>query len=239
MNSIKHNPRTSSEVEQVLVCILSATRAHEHCFSSFKTHVLDELNADLAVALTINPDYDYANPFWQHAKYRWTAPDFADFGQGFDLAQRWICAQRGLIPQDWRALLAVKGIWQGRIHSPEPQRTASSIQTFCRWLLLHGMRQDGVLDRYDRFVLTRSDFVWLSPHPPLDILDPDLIWVPEGENYGGLNDRHLVASRQNIVDCLGDPRGNLVSSIGTLSRDETQGVEQRAVLRSSSMAPRP
>ena len=71
----------------------------------------------------------------------------------------------GPSPQDWRALLAVKGIWQGRIQSPEPQLTASSIQTFCRWLLLHGLRQDGVLDRYDRFVLTRSDFFWLSSHP--------------------------------------------------------------------------
>jgi hypothetical protein len=198
-----HPSRQSSKVERVLVCILSATRAHELCFSSFKRHVLDELNADLAVALTISTQYDYENPFWQHAKYRWTAPEFDDIGQGFDLAQRWICSERDLPPQDWRALLAVKGIWQGRIQSPEPQLTASSIQTFCRWLLLHGLRQDGVLDRYDRFVLTRSDFFWLSSHPPLDILDQDMIWVPEEQDYGGLNDRHLVASRQNIGNCLG------------------------------------
>jgi len=50
--------------------------------------VLDELNADLAVALAMNTRYDYENPYWQHAKYRWTAPEFDDTGQGFDLAQR-------------------------------------------------------------------------------------------------------------------------------------------------------
>ena len=105
--------------------------------------MLDELNADLAVALAMNTHYDYE----KHAKYRWTAPEFDDTGQGFDLAQRWICAERDLPPEDWRALLAVKGIWQGRIRSPDPQLTASSIQTFCRWLLLHGLRQDRVLDR--------------------------------------------------------------------------------------------
>ena len=202
MNSAMHPSRQSSKVERVLVCVLAKTRAHELCFASFKRCVLDELNADLAVALTIDHDYDYSNPFWQHAKHRWTAPDFADYGQGFDLAQRLTCAERDIAPADWRALLAVKGLWQGRIHSPDPQPSASSILIFCRWLLLHGLRQDGVLERYDRFIVTRSDFAWLSPHPPLSVLDPHAIWVPEGENYGGINDRHLVASRRDVEDCL-------------------------------------
>ena len=125
MNSAMHPSRQSSKVERVLVCVLAKTRAHELCFTSFKRCVLDELNADLAVALTIDHDYDYANPFWQHAKYRWTAPDFADYGQRFDLAQRLTCAERDTAPADWRALLAVKGAWQGRIHSPDPQPSPS------------------------------------------------------------------------------------------------------------------
>jgi hypothetical protein len=57
-------------------------------------------------------------------------------------------------------------------------------------------------ERYDRFVITRPDFVWLCPHPPLSVLDSDSIWVPDGEDYSGLNDRHLVASRTDIVNCL-------------------------------------
>ena len=73
-------------------------------------------------------------------------------------------------------MLRIKGNWQERIQAPDPQPTASSILTFCRWLLLHGLLRDDVLDRYDRFVITRSDFVWLCPHPPLSILDRDAIW---------------------------------------------------------------
>ncbi len=56
-----------------------------------------------------------------HAKYRWTAPDFSDYGEGFDLAQRWLCQQHNVPAPDWRSMLQIKGIWQGGIRSPDPQ----------------------------------------------------------------------------------------------------------------------
>lgn len=189
-------------MEKVLVCLLASTRAHQLTFSSFKRQVLDELNGDLALALAIDDKYDYSNPFWQHAKYRWTAPDFSDYGEGFDLAQRWLCKRHNVPAPDWRLMLQLKGHWLGGIQSLEPQQSVSSILLFCRWLLLEGLQQDNVLDRYERFVITRSDFIWLCPHPPLSILDPDSIWFPNGEFYGGFTDRHLVVSRGDVVNCL-------------------------------------
>jgi hypothetical protein len=200
-------------VERVLVCLLASTRAHRLTFPSFKRQVLDELNGDLALAPLIDEKYDYANPFWQHAKYRWTAPNFSDYGDAFDLAQRWLCQQYNVPVADWRVLLRIKGMWLGGIRSPDPQLSASSILPFCRWLLLHGLQQDQILDRYDRFVITRSDFVWLCPHPPLSILDRDAIWLPDGEDYGGLNDRHLVASRADVVNCLNTIEDILLDSV--------------------------
>ena len=67
-------------MEKVLVCLLGSTRAHQLTFPRFKQRVLDELNADMALALVIGENYNYANPFWQHDKYRWTVPFFSDFG---------------------------------------------------------------------------------------------------------------------------------------------------------------
>jgi hypothetical protein len=110
-------------------------------------------------------------------------------------------------------MLRLKGMWQARIASPDPQPTLydefgqrqvanASILFFIRWLLVYGLQEDNVLDRYDRFVITRSDFIWLCPHPPLSVLDRDAIWFPDGEKYGGLTDRHLVVSRADVVNCL-------------------------------------
>ena len=189
-------------MERVLVCLLASTRAHQLTFPSFKRHVLDELNADLALALTIDENYDYTNRLWQHARYRWTAPVYSDYGDAYDLAQQWLCQQYNIPAPDWRQMLRIEGIWQGGIFSADPQPSASSILPFCRWLLLNGLQQDAILDRYDRFIITRSDFVWLCPHPPLSILDRHGIWLPDGEDHGGLNDRHLVASRADVVNCL-------------------------------------
>jgi len=189
-------------MEKTLVCVIVKTKAHELTFPSFKRQVLDELNGDLALALTIDEKYDYINPFWQHAKYRWTAPDFSDYGEAFDNAQRWLCQEHNVPAPDWRSMLRLKGTWQGRIRSPDPQPSNSSILLFCRWLLLNGLQKDDVLERYDRFVITRSDFVWLCPHPPLSVLDPGAIWLPNGEHYGGINPRHWVVSQADVVDSL-------------------------------------
>jgi hypothetical protein len=195
-------------VEKVLVCLLGSTRAHQLTFPSFKQRVLDELNADLALALAIDENYEYANSYWQHAKYHWTTPFLNDFGEAFDFAQWSLCRERKLAAPDWRIMLGINGMWQGGIKSPDPQPGHASLVFVIRWLLLQGLKHDDVLDRYDRFVITRSDFVWLCPHPPLSILDRDAIWVPNDEHHGGLNDRHLVVSRADLADCL-----NLIEDI--------------------------
>jgi hypothetical protein len=197
-----------SAKERVLVCMLASTRAYELTFPSIKRHVLDELGADLALSLLINEPYDRSNPLWQSAKYRWTSRDRLDMGEVYDEAQEWLCRKYNLAPPDWRVLLDTNGIWMGGIKSPLPQLSRSSILPFCRWMLLRHLQEENVLDRYDRFVITRSDFIWLCPHPPLSILDRESIWVPDGENYDGVNDRHLVVSRVHVVDCL-----NLVEDI--------------------------
>ena len=46
---------------------------------------------------------------------------------------------------------------------------------------------------YDWYISTRLDYFWLSEHVPLTFLGDRLAgYVPDGEDYGGLNDRHFV-----------------------------------------------
>ena len=60
-------------------------------------------------------------------------------------------------------------------------------------------KDEGFAYRYVLF--TRLDLLWLAPHPPLSAIEPtrcagrDTVWVLEGEEYAGVNDRYLLAER--------------------------------------------
>ena len=47
--------------------------------------------------------------------------------------------------------------------------------------------------RYARVIFSRLELAWLAPHPPLQLLDPALLWIPTGKPR--MNDRHVVMSR--------------------------------------------
>ena len=63
---------------------------------------------------------------------------------------------------------------------------------------------------YVRVVVSRLDHVWLAAHPPLSLLTATCAWVPRAEDYGGLNDRHAVLSREHADAYLG--RWQMISS---------------------------
>ena len=58
---------------------------------------------------------------------------------------------------------------------------------------------------YSRVLFTRLDNHWLHPHPPLALLSPDRVWVPAGEDNGGVNDRHWLASRKAVPTLVIEP----------------------------------
>jgi hypothetical protein len=58
------------------------------------------------------------------------------------------------------------------------------------------------LEQYDRVIISRSDFYWACPHPPMRLLDPSFVWVPNDHHWGGVNDRHMIMSSSNAPRCL-------------------------------------
>jgi hypothetical protein len=73
-------------MSKTLVIILSETRAHELTFNNFKKNLIDVLNADLCLCIGVKSDYDYDNPFYNLAKYKFLYDEPADFGDAFDYA---------------------------------------------------------------------------------------------------------------------------------------------------------
>lgn len=185
-------------MERVLVIIIAETRAHEFTYSLFQRNVLKALHADLALCVARNEWEETNNLFYKSAKHIWTYDEPADWGQALDAAQA-IEDSQG----NWRHLLNLDGIWLGGVDDKHGRtRGSGAILLFFRWLLKQKLVESGILDQYDRFIVTRSDYIYLTPHFPLHLMDPTKIWIPDGEDYGGYTDRHIVVSRADVLHAL-------------------------------------
>ena len=270
---------------RTLVIILSETRASELSFDSFKQNVIDELEADLCVCIGVKPDYDYNNPFYQLAKYKFLYDEPDDFGDAFEYAYNiisqsspkyeclydvnglygklqyprqstgdityygddnetiinfdnfdddeivihtkdfpddlWknqvygikntdnsnLVSEKNIItykkPLYWREFLKVKDhIFGGVIDEHNQHPGSAGILIFFRWFLLKSLIDNDLLNKYDRFIITRSDYIYQLPHPKVELMDENCIWIPNCEYYGGYTDRHVVLSKNNIETYL-------------------------------------
>jgi hypothetical protein len=267
-------------MSKTLVIILSETRASELTFDIFKKNVLDELNADLCLCIGVKPDYDYNNPFYKLAKYKFIYNEPNDYGDAFDYAYNiiqnkpkyeylhninalygkiqnpyqstknityygnideninkindfdndaivihtknfddvlWknsvygikslnlqnLKSQENVItykkPLHWREFLKIKDQFLGGIKDKHNQHSGSGgILIFFRWFLLKNMIDNNLINKYDRFIITRSDFIFRLPHPKVELMNEHCIWIPNCEHYGGYTDRHVVLSKSNI-----------------------------------------
>ena len=290
-------------MSRTLAIILSETRAHELTYTNFKTNVLDALNADLCVCIGIKDDYDYTNPFYENAKFKFTFNEPDDFGDAFDFAVNEIsigrekyetfegknalhgtirnptepneditfygksnntakpdvdgCVENVVVvhshefpdklwqncvhgirfpddkvvdwnkvvvephvttfvkPLSWRHFLKIENQWLGGIKDDKNQHPGSAgILIFFRWFLLKQIKENNLLDMYDRFIITRSDFMYQLPHPSIELLNSGFIWIPDGEHYGGLTDRHVVLSRDHV-----EPYLNILNTMTLKSND--------------------
>lgn len=269
---------------KTLVIILSETRASELTFDNIKQNVIDELNADLCLCIGVKSDYNYDNPFYNMAKYKFTYNEPDDFGDAFEYAYNEISKNKpkyeclknvnsiygklktprdlneniifngicedNLInfenltydevvihtkdfsnniwrnhvygikrsdnnfviqknvntfkkPLYWREFLKIKDQFLGGIKDTYNQHPGSAgILIFFRWFLLKNLIDNNLINEYDRFVITRSDFIYQLPHPKLELLNETNIWIPDCENYGGYTDRHVILSKNTIVPYL-------------------------------------
>lgn len=115
----------------------------------------------------------------------------------------------------WREFLKIKGQILGGVKDHEHQHPGSAgILIFFRWFLLKSLKESNLISEYDRFIITRSDFVFQLPHPNLELLSDKYIWIPNGEHYAGYTDRHVVLSKHNIEQYL-----NIFNCLVTRSND--------------------
>mmetsp|Transcript_4708 Transcript_4708/g.14393 ORF Transcript_4708/g.14393 Transcript_4708/m.14393 type:complete len:326 (-) Transcript_4708:26-1003(-) len=108
--------------------------------------------------------------------------------------------------------LEVQGNWFGNQCLSPPlrdNRPGSAICMYYNQQKCMDMIREHELTRgqtYEYVVISRFDFRWLAPHPPLDLLrgQADAVWIPSGSDWeGGTNDRHAVIPRRHADVYLG------------------------------------
>lgn len=103
-------------------------------------------------------------------------------------------------PLYWREFLKVKNQFLGGIKDKDNEHPGSGgILIFYRWFLLKNLIDNDLIDKYDRFIITRSDFIYQLPHPKVELMDENRVWIPDCEHYHGYTDRHAVLSKKNIT----------------------------------------
>lgn len=194
-----------ADQKKTLVIILSETREYEKTYNNFVENVLEPLQADLAVCIGTKSNYAYDNPFFQKATYHFCYPEPEDYGTAFDEAYRMIIDENPQVttPFYWRNFLKIKNQFLGGIKDPFDEHPGSAgILIFFRWFLLHNIIKNDLLDKYDFFVITRSDFIYTLPHPSVNVFSEDCIYIPSGEAYGGVTDRHVVLPKKFVIPYL-------------------------------------
>lgn len=106
-------------------------------------------------------------------------------------------------PLHWRNFLKIRNQFMGGIKDNKYQHEGSAgILIYFRWFLLKKLKENNLINKYERFVITRSDFIFRMEHPKLSILEKNVIWVPDGEKYDGYTDRHVVLCQNTIENYL-------------------------------------
>ena len=118
-------------------------------------------------------------------------------------------------PLHWRRFLEIKDQFLGGIKDNHNQHEGfAGILIFFRWFLLKNLIENDLINKYDRFIITRSDYIYNLPHPKVELMNEQNIWIPDSEYYDEYTDRHVVLSKNNI-----EPYLNILNNLVLKSND--------------------
>jgi hypothetical protein len=191
-----------------LVVIVGSLRDGERAWQSLYRNVLDHDMDDLALVIgKTGQDAKSGSSgttntsLHQRAKFVFEFPEYGD---------DWTNALDSIgTSQDpdmtWRQVANKTDTPRGsNILSPTQFSKSGSgaINYYARWVLMQNIVKLKLHKRYSRFIITRADHFYLCPHPTERDLDNSYVWLPDGQDWGGMEDRHFVCSGNDILTAL-------------------------------------
>ena len=167
-----HNKRK----ESTLVIVFGNVRGGEKTWETLYRNLIDVYDADLALA--VGESEDNSSSLYTKAKYLWELKEYGEDWSGYYI-------ENGLSS-------SLNSIMKSAPHiglsGPAPGRMGSGllVQAFKHFVLNNYL---SILEEYDRIIWTRTDQYYFKEHPILPLTD---VWIPEGQDWGGVCDRFAM-----------------------------------------------
>ena len=170
---------------KTLVVLLGSARGGEETWNTMYNYLLNPFSADLA--LLFGKTKDNSSSLYKKAKYVWELEEFSNW---------WHYFKKYFSDQLYQVFKHNES--EGLGGGVDNFRGSGAIIFAFRHFLKNNYKNE--LLKYDRIILTRSDYYYIDFHP---ILKNDYFYVVEGERYEGISDRHHIFSTKMIDDVLG------------------------------------
>ncbi len=164
-------------MKKYLTILSGHPRGGEKTWNSLYRNVIEPLNSDLAV-LTGNK-WVSNQSFVKKSKYKWF----------FDEPDDWFSYYEERYHGNWKEYFEL-GKNTGLYNS-------GSIHFALKDILLNNYLNE--IKAYEQIIFTRFDQFYINKHPDLN---NKFIWIPEGEDYFGICDRHAVVPSEHIKKYL-------------------------------------
>ena len=183
----------------VALCLLGQVRMLSHTHLALEQHLLQVLQPDVFLYGPREADHEPSPDLHSIQDYvadeRWEVESIRDslYAETRDSSR--------VLDLEYAQ---VQGNWFGSQCLDPPLRDNRPGSAVCSYYSQHKcleMIQKKEIQRgqpYQWVVVSRFDFRWLAPHPPLELLQADVVWIPSGSDWeGGVNDRHAVMPRRH------------------------------------------
>ena len=194
--------KSSALPNRTLVILMGDLRGGEQAWETLYKNVLDPNSANLA--LVIGKERKYAiypnSTLFKRAIHTWTFPEYGDWADALDMINgtHW---RKTHLPEFHRNknMSFESGLYGGI----KGFKGSGMIIFMIRWFLSQRVLENDIISKYDTFVLTRADHYYQCQHNFTELnLADNTMYVPTGEGWGGITDRHLVVSKENLLDSI-------------------------------------
>lgn len=172
-------------MENTLVILLGSARGGEQTWNTLYTNLIDVYSADLLLCFGKSNNKNLS--LYQKAKYIFELNEYND----------WVDYYSNYFNNNWKRSF-LHGKNHGLAGGLESYQGSGAIIFAFRHFIKNQCAD--IIKSYDRIILTRSDYFYAYRHP---VLSNDKIWIPEGEDYGGITDRCHIFPSKLISEILG------------------------------------